>query len=147
MAWSSKVLILLVVISLTTTPGQCQQFRTNTSSRSSRTSPVVTTLSIVGAIVGFIAFFVPVCIVICYRANQQRRREFYAAPSQAQAVYSSYSSTTTQQQAPTVVYNASYSQYHSSAGTSGQRQYQSRVLYDINHQSRSSAPQDTRYVY
>lgn len=152
MAWSSKVFILLVAISLITIPGQCQRFRTNTSSRSSRTSPVVTSLSIVGGILGLFAIIVPLCVISCYRISkaQQRRRELYAASSQAQVVYSSYSSTTTQQQAPTVVYNASYSQYHTNgAGTSGQRRYQSRVLYDINHQandSRASAPQNTRYA-
>ena len=158
MAWSSKVFILLLVIVSLTTPGQCQQSQTDTSSG---TSPVVATLAIIGGIVGFVAIIVPVFVYMCYcvsKAKEKRRRDFYAAApsSQTQAVYSSYSSQTTttaataQQQAPpTVVYNASYSLYHDSAGTSGGRLHQSRVLYSIEdqpHDSRASAPQNTRYV-
>ena len=159
MAWSSQVFILLlVIISLITTPGQCQQSQTDTSSG---TSPVVATLSIIGGIVGFVAIIVPVFVYMCYRvskAKEKRRRDFYAAEpsSQTQAVYSSYGSQTTttaataqQQVPPTVVYNASYSLYHDSAGTSGGRPYQSRVLYSIEdqpHDSRASAPQNTRYI-
>ena len=158
MALSSKVLALLFTISLISIPGRCQRVQSNTSSSGTRTSPVVTTLAIVGGIIGFVAVIVPVCVFFCYRvskANEQRRRDFYAAaPSQHQAVYSNYSSTTAatnQQQAPTVLYNASHSHYHDhhSAGTNtrGGQQYQSRVLYDINHQdSRASAPQNTRYA-
>ena len=160
MAWSSKVFILLlVIVSLITTPGRCQQSQTNSSSGTS-SSPTVITLSIIGGIVGFVAIIVPVFVYMCYRVSKakQQRRDFYiAAPSsQTQAVYLSYSSQTTttapaQQQAPpTVVYNASYSHYHDSAGNySGGRPYQSRVLYSIDDQpndSRASAPQNTRYV-
>ena len=161
MAESSKVFILLlVIVSLITTPGRCQQSQTDTSSG---TSPVVATLSIIGGIVGFVAIIVPVFVYMCYRvskAKEKRRRDFYAAApsSQTQAVYSSYGSQTTtttaataQQQAPpTVVYNASYSLYDDSTGTSGGQLYpQSRVLYSIEdqpHDSRASAPQNTRYV-
>lgn len=158
MAWSSKVFTLLVVVSLVSTLGQCQRFQSNTSSSSTRrTSPVVTTLAIIGAIIGFVAVIIPVCVFVCYRAskaNEERRRDLVyvatAMPSQSQAVYSSYSSmatTTTPQQAPTVVYNASYSHHHNSTGTSGGQQYQSRVLYSIDHQandSRTSSTQSTR---
>lgn len=139
MALSSKVLVFLVVISLVSMPGQCQRFRTNSSSSRTSTSPVVTILSAIGGILCFIAVCIG-CGVFCYRLslNNQRERPYTRPSRQARTVYSSYSSATTQQQAPTVVHNASYSQYHDSAGTGGQQQ-QSRVLYDINHTAKQES--------
>ena len=131
MAWSSKVLLLVLAVSLISTPGQCQRFQNNSNS-----SSTVTILSTIGGILTCIAACIG-CCVLCYRLslyNQRRGQPYNRAHSRHRAVHSSHIATTTQQEAPTVVYNAPYTQYHNSTGTGGQQQ-QSRVLYDINHQA------------
>ena len=141
MAWSSKLCLLFIVISVISIPAQCQRFRNNTGSSSSVLTPV---LSIIGAIVFCVAFCIG-CVFCCYRlsnSNQERGR-YYAAPPQTHVIHSSYS---TQQQLPTVVYNSTYSQATRNHSNAGSGQEEDLVYYNRyqDNGSRASASQGTR---
>ena len=155
MAWSSKAVVLFVVVSLLTIPVQSQRSRSNRNSSSSLSSGAI------GAIVTLSVVICGCCLGVCcvcwvYHSDKNQGQHRGAPPRAFVSNNNARYPRATTQQTPTVVYNTGYSQtpiyYHGNAGTASNgpgQQFSQPVYYaTVNHQastSGDSGQQDTRY--